>query len=42
LAQVNLVADVSNEAAGGLVEQFDGAKSKITITGSDADRYITY
>jgi hypothetical protein len=38
LAQVNLVADVSNEAAGGLVEQFDGAKSKITITGTDADR----
>jgi hypothetical protein len=26
------------QAAGGLVEQFDGAKSKITITGIDADR----
>jgi hypothetical protein len=38
VAQVNLVTDLSNEAAGGLVEQFDGAKSKITITGTDADR----
>jgi hypothetical protein len=37
VATINFITDVSNSAIGNLVRDFDGAKSKVTISGPDAE-----